>query len=152
MVEPFTLSLVSTMSMLLQFKVSSLATAVFPSKTSHILCCKHSDIRPIQHNAKLSDSKVPDSFLSPFTSKAGSLPDGFLVIDVANAALVWFTRSGQRVVRMFSDSSKTLVNPSISPSKANQPPIDGAFCSLQGEQYVAVLNTKLSMILHKIDG
>ena len=139
------------MSMLLQFKVSSLPTAVFQSADTRI-CCRHTDTRPMQHGIKLSSAAEGSSSSSSFTSLSSSLPDGFLVVDKSAKALVWYTRSGQRTVRMFSDSSKTLIDPEVYPTKANQAPLDGAFCKLQGEQYVASLTSKLSMVLHKIQG
>ena len=142
------------MSMLLQFKVSSLPTAVFESAETRI-CCRHTDTRPMQLDMKLSSAAEGSSSTSSpssFTSLSSPLPDGFLVVDKSARALVWYTRSGQRTVRMFSDSSKTLIDPEVYPTKANQAPLDGAFCKLQGDQFVASLTSKLSMVLHKIQG
>ncbi len=134
--------------MLLQFKLSSLPTAVFESTDTHIVCCRHTDTKPLQLGTMQGNS----SSSSSFATVTSPLPDGFLVVDVLARALIWYTRSGQSTVRMFSDSSKTLIDPAVYPTKADQAPKDGAFCILQGDQYVAVLTSKLSMVLHKIKG
>ena len=139
--------------MLLRFKVSSLPTAVFPSSSSHIVCHRQTDRCPSQQQHAVKSLITPDSNSSLTSSNMNSLPDGFLVVDKPRNMVVWYTKSGQRAVRMFSDSSKSLGDSSFfSSSQATRAPLDATFCILQEDQYVVVLTTKLSLVMHKIEG
>lgn len=78
--------------------------------------------------------------LLPFEKGQPALePDGFLMVDVDNAKILWMSPSGARVKRIFSPSFL---------GRMHEKSLKATFCLIDGFYYVAVLSSKEFLVLY----